>query len=582
MSLRVLTSVGLLMSLVLASAGCKPPQCVTSENCPTQQPVCGADGFCQFSGGELVVSLEPQPLFHPAPGSPCPTELSVAAPGAFDDEVDEFRATVAGPGIGDGIEGSGRAGVTLSGLTAGRDRVFALFGVADGALRWRGVSQPVTLGDEGATTIDVVMASIGETSCARSPSGSRVFHTATSLKDGTILIVGGAGSVRDATATCQSACLVATATASATIYDPKTGAFTEVGSLTGPRMFHTAAALPDGRVVIAGGTGEAFLREIDAARFPFPIEPTRPLNTIEVYDPATKSFSAAGADPAGARVFAAAITTLSGEVLITGGTPGPAQAGPNNMSNALSSTTVCSGGSLSCVAGPPMARARAGHMMFTIDPKGVFVWGGSVDTAGEGFQMEHLPESAASFGLLSVAGMQPTRNVFFATGTRYSDANFLAAGGLFRRADGTFSALDDDNSNLAVRAFVFDSNSGANGSLSLPMAMSVGRIFGGAASLPDHASAIVVGGFDVPDDLSSLDWTATSSLQLFDDASRQMLSINVEGAARTLREPRAGLTATGIGDGTVLIVGGYADNRANETSEVFADIKAPPQAAALR
>jgi hypothetical protein len=98
-----------------------------------------------------------------------------------------------------------------------------------------------------------------------------------------------------------------------------------------------------------------------------------------------------------------------------------------------------------------MARARAGHMMFTIDPEGVFVWGGSVDTGGEGFQMEHLPANAASFGLLSVAGMQPTRNVFFATGARYLDFRFLAAGGLFRRADGTFSAGDDDNT-MAIAA----------------------------------------------------------------------------------------------------------------------------------
>ena len=532
---------------------------------------------CTAPSPEVVTHQLHLPL-----SGPCPTDTAVLSRGEFGGEVQSFVATVAGPGISGALSGEAPAAVTIENVPPGEDRIFALFGLVSGQARWRGISAPTTIVAGEAPTVDVVMAAVADVSCARSPAGARAFHTATALPNGTILIVGGAGTVQDATATCQSACLRATATASATIYDPKTGAFTEAGSLTGARMFHTAAALPDGRVVIAGGTGEAFLRGIDAARFPFPIEPTRPLNTIEIFDPETKSFSAAGADPAGARVFAAAITTLSGEVLITGGTPGPAQAGPNNMSNALSSTTVCSGGSLSCVAGPPMARARAGHMMFTIDPKGVFVWGGSVDTAGEGFQMEHLPESAASFGLLSVAGMQPTRNVFFATGTRYSDANFLAAGGLFRRADGTFSALDDDNSNLAVRAFVFDSNSGANGSLSLPMAMSVGRIFGGAASLPDHASAIVVGGFDVPDDLSSLDWTATSSLQLFDDASRQMLSINVEGAARTLREPRAGLTATGIGDGTVLIVGGYADNRANETSEVFADIKAPPQAAALR
>jgi hypothetical protein len=532
---------------------------------------------CTAPSPEVVTHQLHLPL-----SGPCPTDAAVLSRGEFGDEVQSFVATVAGPGISGALTGEAPAAVTIENVPPGEDRIFALFGLVSGQARWRGISAPTAIVAGEAPTVDVVMAAVADVSCARSPAGARAFHTATALLNGTILIVGGAGTVQDATATCQSACLRATATASATIYDPKTGAFSEVGSLIGPRMFHTAAALPDGRVVIAGGTGEAFLRGVDAARFPFPIEPTRPLNTVEVYDPATRSFSAAGADPAGARVFGAAITTLNGEVLITGGIPGPAQAGPNNLSNALSSTTVCSGGSLSCVAGPPMARARAGHMMFTIDPEGVFVWGGSVDTAGEGFQMEHLPANAASFGLLSVAGMQPTRNVFFATGTRYLDFRFLAAGGLFRRADGTFSAVDDDNNNLAARAYVFDITSGANGGLTPPMAMQSGRMFASAAPLPDQASAVVVGGFAVPANLNSLDWTASADLELFDEASLQMLAITVNGEARTLREPRAGLTATAIGDGTVVFVGGYSDNRASETAEVFADIKTPPQAAGFQ
>ena len=82
--------------------------------------------------------------------------------------------------------------------------------------------------------------------------------------------------------------------------------------------------------------------------------------------------------------------------------------------------------------------------------------------------------------------------------------------------------------------------------------------------------------------MNSLDWTASADLELFDEASLQMLAITVNGEARTLREPRAGLTATAIGDGTVVFVGGYSDNRASETAEGFADIKTPPQAAGFQ
>ena len=64
----------------------------------------------------------------------------------------------------------------------------------------------------------------------------RVFHTATTLGDGTVLIAGGFF-VANGSAVTEG---------SAELYDPS-GLFLPTGSMTVPRADHTATLLPDGR-----------------------------------------------------------------------------------------------------------------------------------------------------------------------------------------------------------------------------------------------------------------------------------------------------------------------------------------------
>jgi hypothetical protein len=68
-----------------------------------------------------------------------------------------------------------------------------------------------------------------------------------------------------------------------------------------PRSFHAAAALRDGKVLIAGGTQGKSIG-----------------GSAELYDPVTGTFSAIG-NMAVARTFHTATLLLSGEVLIAGG-----------------------------------------------------------------------------------------------------------------------------------------------------------------------------------------------------------------------------------------------------------------------
>jgi hypothetical protein len=118
----------------------------------------------------------------------------------------------------------------------------------------------------------------------------RAAHQATPTAGGLVLLSGGC-----AEANCDAV------QRSAELVDPATGRHTATGAMREARASHAAAALADGRVLVAGGWTGAGVSA-----------------TVEVFDPATRRFSPA-APLAVPRMDGTATTLRDGRVLIAGG-----------------------------------------------------------------------------------------------------------------------------------------------------------------------------------------------------------------------------------------------------------------------
>jgi hypothetical protein len=94
----------------------------------------------------------------------------------------------------------------------------------------------------------------------------RLLHISTLLADGRVLIAGG-------DSICCRGLTTEVTEASAELCDPSTRTFTATGSMTTPRWGHTATLLPNGKVLIVGGTDS---------------------RDAELYDPSTGIFTVTG------------------------------------------------------------------------------------------------------------------------------------------------------------------------------------------------------------------------------------------------------------------------------------------------
>jgi N-acetylneuraminic acid mutarotase len=209
-------------------------------------------------------------------------------------------------------------------------------------------------GDELVVGVDTASAELydprtGSWSATGNMATPRAGHTATLLPDGRVLVAGG-GRQAD-----QYKML-----ASAELYDPRTGSWSATGKMAAPRLGATATLLPDGRVLVAGG-------QVNSRDFPGNTEGTasaeiydvrtgtwtatasmltehafghaatllldgrvlvvggaccgaspEPVASAELYDPATATWTATGS-MGRPRVGLTATSLLDGSALVTGG-----------------------------------------------------------------------------------------------------------------------------------------------------------------------------------------------------------------------------------------------------------------------
>jgi hypothetical protein len=377
------------------------------------------------------------------------------------------------------------------------------------------------------------------------PMGAaRASHTATELRDGRVLVVGGA--VPDTQG-------VPRGLARAEIFDPRARTWTPVAPPSTARGFHTATLLWDGRVLVAGGSSDG----------------SSALDSVEIFDPSfpLQPWTQAPSLTTPRAQHTATLLGAGGVLVAGGGADASAEIfDPRSPSPHWTPT-------------PPMSSPRQGHTATLLPSGGVLVAGGAADSmtlldSAEIF--DALSQSWAATAapstarVLAAAVLLPNGQVLIAGGA--ADASTLlpiATAEIFDpiapawapappmgtvRIGHTATALPngqvliasgDDDTGTLDSAESFDPSS--QRWTALPR-LSTSRADHSATPLSD-GRVLVAGGHGETSPLTGIALPLDSA-ELFDPSAPGW------SPAGSMASPREGHTATLLADGAVLVAGG--------------------------
>jgi WD40 repeat protein len=214
-------------------------------------------------------------------GATDPSEVASSTAEIYDPTSDKFTATAATMSAAR-VEHTATLLQSGKVLIAGGDVIF-FNGVANSGIR-------------SLVSAEIFDPGTGKfTATAGSMTVPRESHTATLLSSGKVLIAGGSDG------TLGNSSPAATTYATSETFDPSTGMFTAAGMMTTQRDYQTANLLSGGKVLVAGGEGNAGAE-----------------TSADLFDPASGSFAATG-HMTEARFYQDASTLADGTVLVTGG-----------------------------------------------------------------------------------------------------------------------------------------------------------------------------------------------------------------------------------------------------------------------
>jgi N-acetylneuraminic acid mutarotase len=327
--------------------------------------------------------------------------------------------------------------------------------------------------------------------------------TATLLNDGTVLVDGGDPRLSPP---------------GAAVFDPTTNSWSAAGVPATARMYATATLLMDGRVLVAGGS------VLNTAAQPGG-NPTLFLASTELYDPATKTWSA-GATLPGPRESHAAVLLPGGNVLLVGGDDGD-----NALTDALiydpTTNTWTSIPTLLTIGSSPTATVlQSGKVIVTANLLPVAysqIFDPAAGTWSNGSNMNNL-------------------HLLGATATLLSDGRVLVAGGTTAPQSGMPMSVPEIYDPVA-------------NSWSLAGTMGTGRV-GHTATLLLSGNVLVAGGFVYTG-------PSLASTELYDP------STNTWSPGTNMTTPRDHQGAVLLPPGQVFVTGGTNQGAALLSSELY-------------